>query len=420
MFLDQVLIKVKAGDGGSGASSFRREKFVPKGGPDGGDGGNGGDVIIRVDDNLSTLIDFHYRPHFKAAAGQRGSGKKAHGKSAAPLYLKVPPGTMVYDEGGNLLADLVKPNSEIIVAKGGRGGRGNASFQSNRNKAPRLYEKGEPGEARELRLDLKLIADVGLVGFPNAGKSTFLSRVTDAHPKIASYPFTTLSPNLGVVIVDETKRFVMADIPGLIEGAHEGVGMGDKFLKHIERTRLLIQFIDPANNEERGWIDEFKIIDQELREYSEVLASLPRLIAVNKIDITDVRGVLPELKRDFKKMGLSVYAVSAVTGKGTRELVYAASKLLDSIPRQLETRATVKKVVFEPRYKVKKEGNAYIISGKEPEKWVHITDFTNFEARQRLDRIFEKLGINQALEDAGIEEGDTIVVGESEFVFSRY
>lgn len=420
MFLDQVYIEVKAGDGGSGASSFRREKFIAKGGPDGGDGGNGGDIILRVDINMSTLIDFHYRPHYKAENGVRGGSKKAHGKNAPTKILRIPPGTCVYDEDGNLIADLVTDGAQVVVACGGRGGRGNASFMSNRNKAPRLYEKGEAGGACRLRLDLKLIADVGLVGFPNVGKSTILSVITDAHPKIASYPFTTIKPNLGVVVVDEFKRFVIADLPGLIEGAHSGIGLGDQFLKHVERTRLLIQVIDPSNMEGRDWLEEYQIISQELSKYSKILAERPKIIVINKIDITEVKEMLPKIEKDFKKKKLAIFAVSAATGEGLKEVIYAVSQMLEKIPKARISETPVKRKVFQIPFRLARQGKIYIITGKEPDKWVQMTDFNNTEARQRLDRIFNKLGINQALEDAGIQEGDTIQVSGREFVYTRY
>lgn len=337
MFVDRVKIKVKAGQGGSGACSFRREKHVPKGGPDGGDGGRGGSIILQVDPHLSTLIDFKYKNHYKVRHGRHGMGKNRHGREAESLTLRVPPGTVVKDEeSGRVLADLVEPGTEFVAAKGGRGGRGNARFATPTHRAPREWEVGEAGEERWLILELKVIADVGLVGLPNAGKSTLLSRMSAAHPKIAGYPFTTLQPNLGIVSLENYKSFVMADIPGLIEGAHEGKGLGLQFLRHIERTRLLLYLIDPTVEDP---LKTFEVLSQELKEYNPELAERSFLIALNKKDIWD-ENFESSRTGDFKKTPL---AISAVTGEGIEKLKW---KLWQEL-KKMEEDTKPEKKVFE-------------------------------------------------------------------------
>ncbi len=321
MFIDRVKIHVKAGDGGRGCVSFRREKFVPKGGPDGGDGGRGGDIILEVDPNLSTLIDYKYKPHYRASNGGHGKGKKMKGKDAPPLVLRVPPGTVVRDaETGEIIADLTKAGERFVLAKGGRGGRGNVHFVKPWRQAPRIAEPGEEGEEKTVVLELKLIADVGLVGLPNAGKSTLLSRISEAKPAIADYPFTTLYPVLGVVRVGDGESFVVADIPGIIEGAHRGAGLGLEFLRHVERTKLILQLVDLSGFEVDPF-EAFDIVDREIKSYGAGLEKKPRIVVGTKIDLLSDRSVIDEYEAFVKDKGYDFVAVSAVTGENLDVLV---------------------------------------------------------------------------------------------------
>lgn len=324
-FIDEAKIIVKAGDGGDGCASFRREKFIPKGGPDGGDGGKGGDVIIASTESLHTLLDFKYKFIFEAERGQHGQGSNKYGKNGSPLVIKIPVGTLIKDSEGNPIADFTKPNQEIVIAKGGKGGRGNTHFKSSTNRAPRKRELGKPGEQKELYLELKLIADVGIIGFPNAGKSTLLSKVSYAHPKIAPYPFTTLSPNLGVVVVNHLRQYRWADIPGIIEGASKGVGLGIKFLKHVERTKLFVHILDFAS--ERNPIDDFHILMNEFKKYNAELLKKPQIIAANKMDIQEAREKYKNSKRDLPK-GYKIVAISCLTGQGIKTLIRETIKYL--------------------------------------------------------------------------------------------
>ncbi len=331
-FVDQVRIEVKAGDGGRGCVSFRREKFIPKGGPDGGDGGKGGSVYFVVDEALSTLLDYRYMHHYKAQNGAPGLGKNMHGKNGESLELRVPPGTLVYDdESGELLADLTETGKPLLFLPGGQGGRGNARFATSTNRAPRHAQPGIAGEARSLRLELKLLADVGLVGLPNAGKSTLISAVSAAKPKIADYPFTTLVPNLGVVRYGNFKTMVLADIPGLIAGASEGHGLGIRFLRHVERTDLFLHLVDLSCMQEGDPFDNFQMINNELKGYAEELASKPQLVVLTKIDIPEVREQAEQLREHFESLGFPVHAISAVTGEGLKELVRAVGTMLDEL-----------------------------------------------------------------------------------------
>ena len=331
-FVDQVRIEVKAGDGGRGCVSFRREKFIPKGGPDGGDGGKGGSVYFVVDEALSTLLDYRYMHHYKAQNGAPGLGKDMHGKNGESLELRVPPGTLVYDdESGELLADLTETGKPLLFLPGGQGGRGNARFATSTNRAPRHAQPGIAGEARSLRLELKLLADVGLVGLPNAGKSTLISAVSAAKPKIADYPFTTLVPNLGVVRYGNFKTMVLADIPGLIAGASEGHGLGTRFLRHVERTDLFLHLVDLSCMQEGDPFDNFQMINNELKGYAEELASKPQLVVLTKIDIPEVRELAEQLREHFESLGFPVHAISAVTGEGLKELVRAVGTMLDEL-----------------------------------------------------------------------------------------
>ncbi len=331
-FVDQVKIEVKAGDGGRGCVSFRREKFIPKGGPDGGDGGKGGSVYFVVDDALSTLLDYRYLHHYKAKNGAPGMGKNMHGKSGESLELRVPPGTLVYDDDtGELLADLTEVGEPLLFLEGGQGGRGNARFATSTNRAPRHAQPGIPGETKVLRLELKLLADVGLVGLPNAGKSTLISAVSAAKPKIADYPFTTLVPNLGVVRYGSFKTMVFADIPGLISGASEGQGLGTRFLRHVERTDLFLHLVDLSFMQEGDPFDNFQMINAELHKYDADLAGKPQIVVLTKMDIPEVRAAAAEIRPRFAELGFSVHEISAVTGDGLQDLVRDVGNRLDQL-----------------------------------------------------------------------------------------
>ncbi|MER3448167.1 MAG: GTPase ObgE [Candidatus Dadabacteria bacterium] len=331
-FVDEAKIYVKSGRGGRGCVSFRHEKFVPRGGPNGGDGGNGGDVIIIGRENMTSLLDYHYRQHYRAKDGENGKGKDQHGKNAPALLIPVPLGTVVRDFlTGEVLGDITENNQTLVVARGGRGGRGNTRFATSTNQAPRYAQPGEEGEERTLILELKLLADVGIIGFPNAGKSTLISRISAARPKIADYPFTTLIPNLGVVSYNEGKTFVVADIPGLIKGAHEGAGLGIKFLRHIERTKVLIHLLDLSPFTERDPIEDYRIMNDELESYSPELKNKPQIIVPNKIDITEAKEKLEETKSYFKKLGVKVFPISSATGEGIKELIEEVGKRLEGL-----------------------------------------------------------------------------------------
>lgn len=329
MFVDEVKIHVRSGDGGRGCVSFRREKFVPRGGPDGGDGGKGGDVVIRADHNLHTLLDFTYRHQYKAERGAHGLGSNKHGRNGEDCVLFVPAGTVVKEaESGEVIADLARDGQEVVVARGGRGGRGNARFKSSTNQAPRYAEEGQPAEELWLLLELKLLADVGIMGYPNAGKSTLISRISAARPKIADYPFTTLHPNLGVVQRPDHSSFVVADIPGLIEGSHAGRGLGDRFLRHLERSRLLVHLIDCVPQEGRSPSGDFESLNEELELFSADLAAKPQLVACNKMDIPEARKAFDEHRAYFEASGLELYPISAVTGEGIDGLLSAIARRL--------------------------------------------------------------------------------------------
>lgn len=427
-FIDKVKIYVKAGDGGNGCISFRREKWVPRGGPDGGDGGKGGDVILVADEGLSTLIDQAYKQRYRAEDGQHGKGKLMHGRDGEDLIIKVPVGTIVRDaETGEVLADLDEPGKSVVVARGGMGGRGNAHFKSSTYQAPRVAEKGEPGEERWLELELKLLADVGLVGYPNVGKSTLLAKVSAARPKIADYPFTTLSPNLGVVRLAPEKSFVMADIPGLIEGAHQGVGLGDEFLRHIERTKLLIHIIDASGIEGRDPIRDYHVINRELKLYNPRLAKLPQLIALNKIDLSQARENLPKLLEFFEREGKKAFPISALTGEGVWQLMWAAYGLLQRINkllaerRERERRMKAARAVKErrPPFTIRKEGDRFVVEGEKVRRAVLMTDFENEEAIMLLHRKLRSLGVYSALRRMGAKDGDTVEIEGVEFTYAE-
>jgi GTPase len=414
MFIDKARVYAAAGHGGNGCLSFRREKYVEMGGPDGGNGGHGGSVWLEADSHLTTLQDLTLRPHVKAPAGSNGQSSNKTGRSGEDVVVKVPPGTLVY-RGGRLLVDLKNSGDRFLVAKGGRGGRGNASFKTSTNTAPRVAQKGEPGESAEINLELKLLADVGLVGFPNAGKSTLLSRLTKARPKIADYPFTTLSPNLGVAQAGG-RSFVLADIPGLIEGAHSGRGLGDEFLRHIERTRVLVHVVDVNGAEGRSAYENFRVLNKELGAYSERLLDRPQIVAANKMDLTGSDKALAAFQRRLKKV--KIYPISGVTGQGLGPLLTAVARALDKAPDVstfIPPRHT--EYVIEPDFRVQREGRLFRVTGKKVATLMAMTDFKQDEAVARLQRIFRKMGVEKALEQKGIAAGDQVVIGDHEFSY---
>lgn len=340
-FIDEAKIYVKSGDGGRGCVSFRREKYVPRGGPNGGDGGNGGDVVMIAKRNMSSLLDHRYQQHYRAKRGEHGRGKDQHGKNAEDLFIPVPLGTIIKDrETGEILGDLTKDGETLIVANGGKGGKGNARFVTSTNQAPKNAEPGGEGEEKTLLLELKLLADVGIIGFPNAGKSTLISRISAARPKIADYPFTTLVPNLGVVSYGDGATFVVADIPGLIEGAHEGAGLGIQFLRHIERTKALVHMIDLSPITNRDPVEDYETMNNELKSYSEELYNKPQIVAANKIDITEASKRLSGLKEYCEEKGIALYPISSATGEGLEELKWGIVKLLDNIRSQDKAEST--------------------------------------------------------------------------------
>ena len=420
LFVDQVNVYVKAGDGGNGIAAFRREKFVPKGGPAGGDGGDGGDVIFQVDEGLYTLMDFRYNRHFKANRGENGMGKSKHGKNAEPLIVPVPPGTTVYDgDTGEMIADLTIHGQRAIIAKGGTGGRGNVRFASSRNPAPNLSENGEPGEERNIRVELKVIADVGLVGFPSVGKSTLLSVVSAARPKIADYHFTTLSPNLGVVDTEDGRSFVMADLPGLIEGAHEGVGLGHQFLRHIERTRLIVHLIDMAGLEGRNPFEDYEKINEELSAYDKKLMKKKQIIVANKMDMPNAEENLRAFKNNLDD-SVSVYPISALTKAGLKQLLYGIADALEDIPKSFEVE---EQVVIRPEKEVapfevsRADDGAFLLSGRKIERLFKMADFASDEGTQRFARQMRRLGVDEALREHGAKDGDTVRLLDFEFEF---
>jgi GTP-binding protein len=415
LFFDEATITVRGGNGGNGVVSFRREAHVPLGGPNGGNGGKGGDVYLRVNGQMNTLVFFTRQRRFHAENGEHGSGQSKQGRSGDDLYIDVPPGTIVRNQDtGEILGDLVYEGQTLLVAAGGRGGRGNEAFKSSTRQAPRFAEKGAPGESYTLKLELKLIADVGLLGKPNAGKSTLLSRVSAARPKIADYPFTTLSPNLGVVEIDQ-RALVFADIPGLIEGAHEGAGLGLQFLRHVERTRLLVHLLDGASPDP---LEDFRAINRELALYSEKLAAKPQIVVLNKMDLTEARESLAELQRELGNEVGHVYAISAVTGENVRELLRAIADRLAELPKE-EPEAPM--FVFRPHeresvaFTITQEApGVYRLAGEEIERLAVMTDWSSYEAAERFARILHGRGITAKMEEMGVEVGDTILIGDME------
>jgi GTP-binding protein len=414
MFIDEAKITVRSGKGGNGMMHFRREKYITRGGPDGGDGGKGGDVVLVVSEHLNTLYPFRNQRLFRADDGKRGNLQKQTGRSGEDLIVRVPPGTIVYDDATNdVVGDLVEEGQRLVVAKGGRAGRGNVHFASSRNKAPRIAEKGAPCQERELRLELKLIADVGIVGVPNAGKSTFLSVVTNAKPKIASYPFTTIQPNLGVAELDDHKTLVLADIPGLIEGAHQGVGLGFEFLRHVQRTRVLIHLIDGTSDDP---IADLSQINSELALYDDDLGNKPQVVALNKMDLPDVQEKWPALEKELKKRGFEPMAISAIARTNVRKLLYKAAELLAATPKPEKA---IEIAVYRPEadpndFEIIKEAGGTRVKGISIERAAAMTYWEYTESVRRFQNIMEVIGIDQALRDAGVEAGDTVFIGEFE------
>ncbi|MBR3146231.1 MAG: GTPase ObgE [Bacilli bacterium] len=412
MFVDEVEIKVEAGKGGDGCLAFRREKFVEMGGPYGGNGGHGGDIIFKVDEGLSTLLDLRYQKTLKAPNGENGRGKNQHGKGAEPLVVKVPLGTVVTDlDTGLVLADLSHKDQEEIIAKGGRGGRGNTAFKTQTNTAPNFAENGEEGEHKTLKVEVKMLADVGLVGLPSVGKSTIISCVSKSKPKIAAYHFTTLNPNLGVVRSSDGKSFVMADLPGLIEGASEGEGLGDKFLRHIERTKVIAHVIDMAGSEGRNPYEDYLLINKELEAFNEKLMKKPMIIIANKMDLPEAKDNLEDFK---KKVNLKVFEVSAATNTGLQAVVDCLASMLEEIPEnplyddsQIESHVLYKFKKEEP-FTITKEDDVWVISGKEVERLFKMTKFSSDEAIYRFAKKLRRMGIDQKLEELGAEVGDQV------------
>ena len=418
MFTDYVKIIAKAGDGGNGAISFRREKYVAAGGPDGGDGGKGGDIYFQVDPDSNTLIDFRYKKKFKAQNGSNGEGSNKYGKGGDDLVIKVPIGTVIKDaETDHVLADLSNKDQKELVLKGGRGGKGNTHFATSTRQAPHFSQDGEKGEEKELILELKLLADVGLIGFPNVGKSTFLGRTTSATPKIADYHFTTLEPNLGVAKTDYGDSFIIADIPGIIEGASEGVGLGLQFLRHIERTRLLLHVIDVSGSEGRNPVEDFNKINTELQKYSDKLSKRTQIVVANKVDIMQDDNLYKELEKLAKDNNLEIFKISAVTGEGISNLIKRVSELLKTLPKEdlLEYEdKKIYKLEDKDGYTVKKEDGMYVIKGEPVERIMRRVNISDNESLYYLQKNLDALGVNQKLKEMGIEEGDIVKIADYE------
>lgn len=425
-FVDVATIDVESGKGGDGIVHFRREAFVPRGGPGGGDGGRGGSVILRVDPHMRTLLEFNYKTRFKADNGRPGGSFGKTGADGDSLVVKVPPGTAVYDdETGELVADLVGPGYELIAARGGKGGRGNERFKSATRQSPNFSERGEPTQRHRLRLELKLLADVGIIGFPSVGKSTLISRISAAKPKIAEYHFTTLAPNLGVVKLDADREFVVADMPGLIENAHKGVGLGHQFLRHVERTRVLIHLLDASDLEGRDPLNDFAIINRELALYSEELARLPQLVALNKVDLAEGRDYAPMYREQIEAQGYPVLEISAATGEGLRPLlervwVELAGVGGPSIVGKQEAETVVLTMPEEAEHELRismLEEGIFVVTGTDVERLMSRADLVHGEGVQRTQRSLEKMGVLQRLEELGAQAGDTVFVGDYELEY---
>ncbi|MFA6308790.1 MAG: GTPase ObgE [Clostridia bacterium] len=422
MFIDSAKIFIKSGNGGNGVVSFHREKYVPNGGPDGGDGGRGGDVIFLVDDSIRTLADFRYVRKYIADNGDNGGAGNCSGKGGESLVIKVPAGTIVKDaESGAIIADLTKNGDTRIIAKGGKGGAGNQHFATPTRQIPNFAKSGNPGEEHWIKLELKLLADVGLIGFPNVGKSTILSMVSKATPKIADYHFTTIDPNLGVVRLGESSSFVLADIPGLIEGANKGVGLGHDFLRHIERTKLLIHVVDVAGVEGRDPLADFETINDELEKYNPIIAKRPQVVAANKMDALYDKEYYETFKNAVEAKGYKVFPVSAAENKGLKELMSYVFEELKELPESIIENPTETEVVYkaeaEEPFKIHRENEAFVVTGKWVKKLVDSTNFTDFDSLQYFQRSIKKKGIIEELEKMGIKEGSTVKMYELEFDF---
>ena len=421
MFIDQAVIDVKSGKGGNGMVHFRREKFVPRGGPDGGDGGRGGDVVLEVRATLNTLSAFRHTTRYAAEEGKGGGSQNRYGRGAEDLVVPVPPGTVVYDSGsGALLGDLTAPGQRLVVCKGGRGGRGNVHFKSSINQTPRTAERGEPGEEKRLRLELKLIADIGIVGVPNVGKSTLLSVLTNAKPKIASYPFTTLEPNLGVANVDDETTVVLADIPGLIEGASSGAGLGFEFLRHVSRTRVLIHLLDGLGADP---LADYAQTNAEMALFDPNLGKKPQIVAVNKADQPEVQERWKALKAKFKKQKIDVVLISAMARTGVRELLLEAATRLAETPTLDETVTPMpvyRPTEDDPReFKIAREADGWRVQSKAIERAAEMTPWDQSGSVRRFQKLMERLGVDEALHKAGAQEGDTVSIGEYELEYQE-
>lgn len=423
MFIDKAKIFVKAGNGGDGKISFRREKYVPNGGPDGGDGGNGGDVVFVADEDMRTLMDFRYKRKHVAESGEAGGANNSSGKSAGELQIKVPAGTVLRDsETGGLLGDLKKPGDRVVVAKGGRGGKGNQNYATSTRQAPRFAQPGEKGMERWIELELKLIADVGLLGFPNVGKSTFLSIVTSAKPKIANYHFTTLVPNLGVVELSGGRSFVIADIPGLIEGAHAGVGLGHDFLRHVERTKVLIHLLDTSGLEGRDPIDDFYKINEELKLYSEKLLNKPQVVACNKMDIPGSEENYDRIVKELGGKGYEVFSISAATGSGIEPLMDRVYNLLDQVKDVEEPVEEIVDLLYhintsEKPFAIRKENGIYVVEGKLVEQLLASVNLDDNDSIKYFQKVLRKRGIVDELRQLGVKDGDTVKMQDLEFEY---
>ena len=424
MFVDYTKIKVKAGNGGDGAMTFHREKYIDSGGPDGGDGGNGGSIIFRVHPGMNTLLNFNYNKKIEARNGENGAKKNCTGKSAEDVYIDVPKGTVVRDlDTGKIIADLNKDEMEAVIAKGGKGGRGNQHFANSVRQTPRFRETGEPGEEKNLELELKLIADVGLVGFPNVGKSTIISTVSSAKPKIANYHFTTLEPSLGVVKARDGSTFVMADIPGIIEGASEGVGLGIKFLRHVERNRILLHVIDISGSENRDPIDDYYAINVELRKFSEKLANKKQIVVANKVDVLSDKTKLEELKEVCKKDSREVIAISAVTRENIDELIEYVAKCLKDLPEEEITDKDEELYTItldkndEDDFYIEVVGGEYVVKGPAIDRLMRRVNVEDFESRQYMQRALKLIGVFDKLKEMNINDGDTVDIKGFKFNF---
>ncbi|MEA2634176.1 MAG: GTPase [Chloroflexota bacterium] len=422
MFTDRVKVFVKAGDGGAGQLSFRREKFVPRGGPDGGNGGRGGNVVLEVSRQLNSLQDYRFKHHFAAVRGGRGGGSRRHGKDAPDIVLQVPPGTLVKDEDGKTLADLVADRQRLVVARAGRGGRGNASFKTSTRQTPRFAELGEPGESRWLWLELKLIADVGLVGLPNAGKSTLLSVASAARPKIADYPFTTLEPVLGVVELADDASFVMADLPGLIEGAAEGAGLGLQFLRHVERTRALIHVIDASSGDRQKLWEDYLQVRAELKKYSPALARRPQLIALSKMDAVTDSAEVVAFRQRLVKLRRRTFPISAVTGEGVQDLLWATQRTLvrrrdKAAAEPLPALKVYRGPTTADPFTIEPVEGGFRVSGDQLQRLLAMTDMTNPEGLAHFQRMLDRWGLNDALARHGARGGETVRISDVEFLY---